>query len=621
MAPRARKIIVLGLDGAVPWQFRDRALRGEMPNLTRLIERGMLCPALPLPSGVTPVNWLSIATGAYPGTHGVSEFAVHIPGTPLTESTGAFSSEICQAEFIWDALGRQGMRTAAISYPGSLPRTSDRLIAIGNDGAPGDGMRWYEVSSSQCVATADSIPDTENTPLFPKYQPQVVEWRDDLSVPWRDEPGPGFRFELAPGAPALAAVAQGGRLTIGHYRDDTVLCELCAGEWSPFLRISVATPAGEVEAAWRFYLTDLERGRGRVILYISPLYPTSGFSEPASVSGELVEDLGPYSETLSVTKCSIGWYPPEAFLDECRQQLMWQAGAALQLTQEMDVPLVFTKWHAFDKLYHSFMHNFDPVSPQHRPEGLGEWSEYHAQMHRIADRAVGEILDGMDDETALMVASDHGLMPAVRHVWINNALRAAGLIEAEFDEEGRAAIDWSGTRAYCAPFTQVWVNLIGRDPDGCVASGAEYEAVRDEVIATLHELRDPETGEPVMDEVFRVEDGAFYGLWGERDGDVRFSTRPGYSVFRTRELSPEGQAVTPASGQYRGDHGCYRPTARLGEGSETAVFGACGAGIVPGGWSDMPIKLTDVTPTICRLLDIEPPRDCEGAVVWRCLER
>ena len=141
-----RKVIVLGLDGGVPYQFHKRALRGELPNIKRLIDDGFFAPALPLPSGVTPVNWLSVVTGAYSGTHGVSEFCVHLPGTPLTEWREAFHSDVCQAEFIRDALARAGLKTAAISFPGSYPRTCGELIAIGDVGRPGDGSSPYETT-------------------------------------------------------------------------------------------------------------------------------------------------------------------------------------------------------------------------------------------------------------------------------------------------------------------------------------------------------------------------------------------------------------------------------------------------------------------------------------------
>ena len=61
-------------------------------------------------------------------------------------------------------------------------------------------------------------------------------------------------------------------------------------------------------------------------------------------------------------------------------------------------------------------------------------------------------------------------------------------------------IDWSRTQAYSlGNVGQVCLNVAGREPQGCVQPGDEYEQLRDEIIARLYELRDPETGEQVVE--------------------------------------------------------------------------------------------------------------------------
>lgn len=605
-----RKVIVLGLDGGVPYQFHERALCGELPNIKRLIDNGFFAPALPLPSGVTPVNWLSVVTGAYPGTHGVSEFCVHLPGTPLTEWREAFHSDICQADFIWDALAHAGLKAATISFPGSRPRTCNELIAIGDVGIPGDGSSPYEIASAQSIATPDAIPPTENTPLLPKYQPATVKWD-----------GNSFEFSIHPSGPKLKAmIGDSTALRIIDVNGNQLLCEVKPGKWTSWLSARFEVSGEKVTATFRFYPTCLDIAHRRLALYVSPIYYASGFSEPAEYANALVGECGPYFETLSVSKCSIGWYPPEAFLDECQWQLMWQAKAALKLTRSMDAAVVFAKWHAFDKFYHTFFHKIDPISPHHQPSEREQWEGYHTRLHEIVDEAVGLILDEMDDETILIIVSDHGLVPARKHLWVNNFLAHHGFISVSFSEDGTPNIDWSRTRAFCAPFTQIWINLKGREPHGIVEPGEEYEALRDAIIEKMRAWQDPETGQHVIDEVFRREDGAFYGLWNERDGDIRFFTQPGYSVFRTTRLTARQELITVASGYYKGDHGSSRPSKRFGLGAETALFGIYGSGVRKVGYHQKPIKLTDITPTICALLGVDPPAQCEGAVIRDCIE-
>ena len=71
-------------------------------------------------------------------------------------------------------------------------------------------------------------------------------------------------------------------------------------------------------------------------------------------------------------------------------------------------------------------------------------------------------------------------------------------------------IDWSRTRAYRVPLQYpaegIEINVRGRQPQGVVEPGAEYERLREEIIAALRELRDPATGRAVVREVWRREE-------------------------------------------------------------------------------------------------------------------
>jgi predicted AlkP superfamily phosphohydrolase/phosphomutase len=52
----------------------------------------------------------------------------------------------------------------------------------------------------------------------------------------------------------------------------------------------------------------------------------------------------------------------------------------------------------------------------------------------------------------------------------------------------------------------IFVNLAGREPHGIVSPGAEYEQVRDRVIAAFEQLVDPQTGEQAASRVYRREE-------------------------------------------------------------------------------------------------------------------
>ncbi|MFC1667160.1 hypothetical protein ACFL0P_04795, partial [Candidatus Omnitrophota bacterium] len=49
----------------------------------------------------------------------------------------------------------------------------------------------------------------------------------------------------------------------------------------------------------------------------------------------------------------------------------------------------------------------------------------------------------------------------------------------------------------------IYINLKGRQPQGCVEPGKEYEELCDEIVRRLREIRDPGTGKPVMEHIYK----------------------------------------------------------------------------------------------------------------------
>ena len=66
-------------------------------------------------------------------------------------------------------------------------------------------------------------------------------------------------------------------------------------------------------------------------------------------------------------------------------------------------------------------------------------------------------------------------------------------------------LDWKRTRVFRTPtvttYTYLRVNVAGREPEGMVSPGAEYEAVLADVAARFRALVDPETNEPIVEDV------------------------------------------------------------------------------------------------------------------------
>jgi len=117
MAPKPDKVVIIGLDAPISERLYRYAMEGELPNIRELISRGVYAEncLVPHPT-ITPPNWTTIVTGAWPGTHGVTCFNMHKPGMPLDKTYPAFDSRDCEAEFLWEALARDGKKSIILPF-------------------------------------------------------------------------------------------------------------------------------------------------------------------------------------------------------------------------------------------------------------------------------------------------------------------------------------------------------------------------------------------------------------------------------------------------------------------------------------------------------------------------
>ena len=123
------KILVLGVDGMDPKLTRKYIDEGLMPNTQKFVERGacrqdlFMLGAQPT---VTPPMWTTMATGAYPVTHGITCFFRHSAVENLDTIEYNLDSVNCKAEQLWNVFAEAGKKTLVWHWPGSSwPPSSD----------------------------------------------------------------------------------------------------------------------------------------------------------------------------------------------------------------------------------------------------------------------------------------------------------------------------------------------------------------------------------------------------------------------------------------------------------------------------------------------------------------
>jgi len=143
MKEYADKILVLGIDGMDPRLSKHYMDQGLMPNLKKLVEAGSAREGLEflgqMPT-ITPPMWTTLATGAYPMTHGITDFWRQ-DQTKLGVLNYALDSRLCKAEQMWNVFAEAGKKTFVMHWPGSAwPPSSDSENLYVIDGTNPEGI-------------------------------------------------------------------------------------------------------------------------------------------------------------------------------------------------------------------------------------------------------------------------------------------------------------------------------------------------------------------------------------------------------------------------------------------------------------------------------------------------
>ncbi len=149
-----------------------------------------------------------------------------------------------------------------------------------------------------------------------------------------------------------------------------------------------------------------------------------------------------------------------------------------------------------DRIHHGFWQFFDPRHPKYVPGNKYEEAIHDYYVH--IDRQIGERLELLDDDTVVLVASDHGAKPMMGGICFNEWLVKEGYLKLEYQPEGivpleKCEVDWENTRAWGSGgyYARLFLNVKGREPEGVIAP-QDYERVRDELAARIEAITDPD---------------------------------------------------------------------------------------------------------------------------------
>ncbi|MFB0557962.1 MAG: alkaline phosphatase family protein [Candidatus Bathyarchaeia archaeon] len=253
-----------------------------------------------------------------------------------------------------------------------------------------------------------------------------------------------------------------------------------------------------------------------------------------------------------------------------------------------------------DRVHHAFWKYFDETHHLHEPGS--EFANVVEDYYVLLDKKVGELLELLDDDTIVFVASDHGGKPMRGAFCINSWLEEQGLLKLKEPVKGvtrleDADVDWEKTVAWGwgGYYARVFLNVKGREEHG-VVDPYEYEKVRDEVAEKIRSIRGP-NGEEWNTRVLKPED-----VFPECRGDP-----PDLMVYF--------DDLYWRSAGTMGQNDLYLPENDTGP--DDAVHDKMGLYIYYDTKEDLggvirDLNILDVAPTLLRAIGLQVPADMEG---------
>ncbi len=300
---------------------------------------------------------------------------------------------------------------------------------------------------------------------------------------------------------------------------------------------------------------------------------------------------------------------------------------------------------------------------QHKLWDKQEWLE---EYYVMLDGYVGELADRAGPETYVMLMSDHGFTSQKRTFFVNEWLASIGLLKMMersdkevlgswgTAKEGRERkkrsrlykllrkigfshdtrrkfiadwlwnillrflpkslrgivpqsgiqLDWRKTEAYANTCRPIYVNLKGREANGIVGPGEEYESVVRQIKEHLVNLIDPNTGKKPFKNVFTREE-LFHGPYASSAPDI---------LFHSDDFSYDlrgGKSSTGALFKSIPD--------RISNHDQDGIFLLAGPDVKTG--IDLGhTSIFDIAPTILHIMGIPVPDDMDGKVLTQSFD-
>lgn len=614
-----KKVIVLGIDGLDPAIMEYLLELGRLPNIQRLIKTGTYrhletsCPPQ------SPVAWSDFIVGGDPGMHGIFDFIHRNPENYLpllsTSQTNEPENILSLSRFriplsqgsvelfrqgrpFWQYLEDNGIFCTIFKIPSNFPPVEmTHGVAFSGMGTPdllGTSGTFYLFSDIEHEIDENVsggrvfIVDIDNYHIstFIEGPPNtfISEGKDRFGRDIHPATRIPIDIYIDPSEQIIEVDVQGHNflLSRGAFSDWVEL----NFEVIPYLQ--------NLSAIVKFYLIET---KPNFKLYMSPLNinpknPALPVASPSGFGRQLARDAGffytqnmpedtkAYSNKVFDTEDyirqseivfeeNIRLY--RYFLDNFNEGFLFYYFSTLDQNTHMLWQLADVRHPAhieeFSRKYGFYIENLDgneiPYFLDIEKKAVFSGHPYLFELYDRIDDEIGYALDNIDDNTTLLIISDHGFAPYYRSVHLNSLLYDHGMISLR-DESARGKydffrnVDWRRTKAYAIGLNGLYINLRGRERNGIVSGGIEYNRLLAELKEILLSAKDPSNGENIISNVYITRD-VYTGPHKDLAPDIIVGYASGYRASWETALGriPD-EYIRDNTDPWSGDH-CMDP--------------------------------------------------------------
>ena len=528
--PLTKKAIVIGMDGLDPAILRKFIKDGKLPNFKKLIETGDFKNLKTTTPALSPVAWSTFQTGTNPAKHNIYDFLKRKSNSYRLENSDSSifneKRKIRIGKYIfplgkpyirlnrmgksfWEILSEYGIFSKIIKVPITFPPIKFNGLTLSGLGVPdllgaqGEFIYYTDDKKENISKTIGGKVTSvrRKNHLINSYIPGPPSPfkinNETLKIP--------FKIDLRDNKSLLKI--QGKKF------------ELKEGEYTDWVELKFkAFPGISINGITKFLLKGKEPFRLYLIpINISPKNPAMPISYPSFYSRYLYYILGNFS-TLGFAEDT--WalmdniITDKEFIQQCysnhleRERLFFHS---LSLFNKGVLAVVFD---LSDRIHHMFLKDEEKIE----------------NLYKTMDNLLGRVLKFTNHNTLLLVLSDHGFKEFKWEFNVNAWLIDSGYMKIKSDIEEKdeyfEGVDWNKTKAYSYGYTNIYLNIKNREPEGIVDK-KEIIQITNDIKNKLKSIKNPTNNEYVFKEVY-LKDEIYDGPYFDNAPDIILGYNVGY---------------------------------------------------------------------------------------------